>query len=137
MENSIFSFNVDGFPLEIAVTKHDKNIQRLANISLRKSEEILGEGSTIATNMREITCSTIHSKDVIKPLELGMCIYYLHYAVCFCVFKFCIILGGGWQKRQKSCDHKEEGDKSLTEEFVDFMEEVTEEILEVINPDDD
>ena len=39
---------------------------------------------------------------------------------------------------QKKHRHQNELEtKSLTDEFVDFIEELTEEIMEVINPDDD
>ena len=82
--------------------------------------------------MKEIVSSPTTSTDLIKPLELGK--YKVnHYNI---LLNFCISASeeNRIKDRRKVSDGEE---KTLSDELVDFMEEVTEEFLDTVMPDDD
>ena len=83
--------------------------------------------------MKEIVSSSLTSEDVIKPLELGK--YNLSGLKLTCLIILCFSVESKFKDRRKVSDDEEE--KSLSDELVDFMEEVTEEFLDTVIPEDD
>ena len=115
------------YSLEVAIARQDENILTLANTLLQKSSSLGSESSNVS-QLREMISSSSSSKDdAIKPLELSSSTESRNRAQNKDALK----------NTEKSAEVAEEEEKSLTDEFVDFMEEVTEEILEVLIPDDD
>ena len=127
------------YNLEVAIARQNKQIQGLAKSLLRRAET-LGKENTSIDSLKKITSATsasLVSKDAIKPLELGKSILYS--VLPTCNLNWCIAEESKERDKGRHAQPRktEEEDKSLTDEFVEFIEEVTEEILEVIIPEDD
>lgn len=106
--------------LEVTIEKHNDNLLALAKSVLKTSEKILGNDNFDTQKLREIIDEEeeevmINGKKEIKPIAFSET----------------------EKKHKTSKKSNEEMEKPLAEEFVDFVEEVVEEVLDAVNPDDD
>ena len=102
------------FDLETNIERHSDNIYFLAQHFVNKSPK---DSQGTLKKIIEETPDPL-AKDKVKPLELLVDIE-------------------GKKSNEEDRKRKSSDEKSMTEEFVEFVEEVVEEVLDTVNPEDD
>ena len=106
------------YDMEVNVDKHRDYISSVARSLSQVCDKMLGSNCESTMLVKEIIKENNSApRSKVEPLNF--------------------VEDGSSKKHKTKPSDEDEEEKSLTDELVEFVEEVVEEVLEVVNPDDD